>query len=228
MALDSYANLKTAVENRLLRSGASDPVIALTDDFIDDAEAQINRDLRVRRMETRATFTTTANGQYIPLTPTYLEMRNVQINTSPVRVLNYATPYHLDLTYGGSYTGKPRYYTITGAEVQLAPIPDDAYTVEMLFYGRIPSLGAAQVSTDGFVTQDTMNWLLTAEPDLYLAAVLKEAFEHARDPANAERWSVKYLMAVEKLKEVDQAERWSGSPLQPRSAQFVDDRSYRR
>ena len=48
MALDTYTNLKTAIANFLAR----DDLTSEIDDFIDLTEAEFNRELRIRAMET--------------------------------------------------------------------------------------------------------------------------------------------------------------------------------
>ena len=53
MALDTYANLKTSIANFLAR----DDLTSEIDDFIDLTEADFNRRLRIRDMETSLAFT---------------------------------------------------------------------------------------------------------------------------------------------------------------------------
>ena len=63
MALDSYTNLKTAIANFLAR----DDLTSEIDDFIDLTEADFNRRLRVRAMETvDSSFTIDAATEALP------------------------------------------------------------------------------------------------------------------------------------------------------------------
>jgi len=104
MALSTYTNIKDAVADWLDRSDLTSRI----PDFIALAETRINRDLRIRPMEVRSTMTTTADKRYFNLPGGYLQMRNIQLNTNPIRALEYITPERLDRLYGSSSTGVPR------------------------------------------------------------------------------------------------------------------------
>ena len=67
MALDTYANLKTAIADFLNR----DDLTSSIDDFIDLAEAQMNREVRHWDMEKRATAV--LNTQYTALPNDFVE-----------------------------------------------------------------------------------------------------------------------------------------------------------
>ena len=129
MALSTFTELKDAIADWLDRSDLT----ARIPDFITLAEARLNRDLRIRPMEVRSIMETTSGQQYFNLPGGYIQMRNIQLNTNPTAPLEYITPEMLDRLYGSSTTGKPRAYTLIGDEIQLAPIPDSDYTVEMAF-----------------------------------------------------------------------------------------------
>jgi len=132
-----------AIADWLDRSDLTDRI----PDFITLAEARINRDLRIRPMEVRSTMTTTSGKRYFNLPGGYVQMRNIQLNTDPISALEYITPEMLDRLYGGSATGKPRAYTLIGDEIQLAPMPDTTYTLEMAFYEKF-TLADAVVPDD--------------------------------------------------------------------------------
>ena len=40
----------------------------------------------------------------------------------------------MDRIYAGSNKGKPKAYSIIGNNIQLRPLPDSAYEIEMLYY----------------------------------------------------------------------------------------------
>ena len=130
MALGTFTELKDAIADWLDRSDLT----ARIPDFIALAEARINRELRIRPMEVRSIMYTTSGQKYFNLPGGYIQMRNIQLNTNPTQPLEYITPEMLDRLYGSNTTGKPKAYTLIGDEIQLAPIPDSTYTVEMAFY----------------------------------------------------------------------------------------------
>ena len=93
MAISTYAELQTAIGNWLGRPG--DAIIApIVPDWIALCELRINRELRIRAMEERATAT--VNGPYIALPDGFLAMRNLQLNTDPVTALDLVSPELID------------------------------------------------------------------------------------------------------------------------------------
>ena len=207
MALDTYANLKTAIADWLDRSDLTDRI----PDFIALAEARLNRELRIRPMEVRSTMTTTVGQRYFNLPGGYLQMRNFQINTNPITPLEYITPEMLDRLYGSNTSGKPRAYSLIGDEIQLAPIPDAAYTIEMAFYEKFTPLG------DGTSGTVTSNWLTKNAPDVLLYGALIEAEPFIKNDERIQLWLTAYKEAIDKIQKADARDRHSGSQMRVRT-----------
>lgn len=207
MALGTYTELKDAIADWLDRSDLTSRI----PDFIALAEARINRELRIRPMEVRSTMVTTADQQYFQLPGGYIQMRNIQLNTNPTTPLEYITPEMLDRLYGSTTTGKPRAYTLIGDEIQLAPIPDSAYQVEMAFYEKFTPLG------DGSAGTVTSNWLTANAPDVLLYGALMEAEPFIKNDERIPVWLNGYSNAINKLQQQDQRDRHSGSAMRVRN-----------
>jgi len=207
MALGTFTELKDAIADWLDRSDLT----ARIPDFIALAEARLNRELRIRPMEVRSTMVTTADQQYFQLPGGYIQMRNMQLNTNPTTPLEYITPEMMDRLYGSTTTGKPRAYTLIGDEIQLAPIPDSTYTVEMAFYEKFTPLG------DGSSGTITSNWLTANAPDVLLYGALMEAEPFIKNDERIPVWLNGYNNAVNKLQQQDQRDRHSGSALRVRN-----------
>jgi len=207
MALGTFTELKDAVADWLDRSDLTDRI----PDFITLAEARLNRDLRIRPMEVRSSMETTSGQRYFNLPGGYLQMRNMQMNTNPITPLEYITPEMLDRLYGSDTTGKPRAYTLIGDEIQLAPIPDSDYTVEMAFYEKFTPLGDG---TSGTVTN---NWLTLNAPDVLLYGSLLEAEPFIKNDERIGLWLNAYNSAVKKLQDADARDRHSGSAMRIRN-----------
>ncbi len=207
MALGTYTELKDAIADWLDRSDLT----ARIPDFIALAEARINRELRIRPMEVRSTMYTTADQQYFNLPGGYIQMRNIQLNTNPTTPLEYITPEMLDRLYGSTTSGKPRAYTLIGDEIQLAPIPDSAYQVEMAFYEKFTPLG------DGSAGTVTSNWLTANAPDVLLYGALMEAEPFIKNDERIPVWLNGYSNAINKLQQQDQRDRHSGSAMRVRN-----------
>ena len=208
MALSTFTELKDAVADWLDRSDLT----ARIPDFITLAETRINRALRIRPMEVRSTMTTTAGSQYFNLPGGYIQMRNIQLNANPVTPLEYITPEMLDRLYGSSTTGKPRAYTLIGDEIQLSPIPDSAYSLEMAFYEKFTPLGDG--ATGGTVVS---NWLTLNAPDVLLYGALLEAEPFIKNDERVAVWLNGYSNAIDKLQKADARDRHSGSAMRVRN-----------
>jgi hypothetical protein len=207
MALSTFTELKDAIADWLDRSDLT----ARIPDFIALAEARINRELRIRPMEVRSIMYTTSGQKYFNLPGGYIQMRNIQLNTNPTQPLEYITPEMLDRLYGSNTTGKPKAYTLIGDEIQLSPIPDSAYELEMAFYEKFTSLG------DGTSGTVTSNWLTKNAPDILLYGALMEAEPFIKNDERVAVWLNGYGNAIDKLQKADQRDRHSGSAMRVRN-----------
>ena len=199
MAISNYTELKTAVANWLDRDDLTDRI----PEFIALAEARFNRVLRLRSMETKETASTVAGQRNLALPASYIQMRNFQVNTSPLTTLSYVTPEIYDRVWGGSTTGTPKFYTILANEVSFGPIPASVQEVEMLFYKKFDNLS---VTT-------TTNWLITNAPDIYLYGTMLEAEPFIMNDERVPLWAQALQQGISDLQEQDNKDRHSGSAL---------------
>ena len=199
MAIGNYTQLKTAVANWLDRDDLTDRI----PEFITLAEARMNRVLRLRLMESKYTASTVAAQRNYNLPTGYVQMRNFQINTSPITPLQYVSPEIYDRLWGGSTGGTPQFYTIIANEIQLGPIPGSVLTMEMLFYKKITALSGT----------NTTEQMLTDNPDIYLYGALLEAEPFIMNDERMGLWAKGFQQAVADLQEQDNKDRHSGSAL---------------
>jgi|TARA_R110002051_G_scaffold138338_1_gene211082 hypothetical protein len=199
MAISTYAELKTAVANWLDRDDLTDRI----PEFIALAEARMNRVLRLRMMESKYTASTVAGQRNYALPTGYIQMRNFQLNTSPITSLSYVSPEIYDRLWGGSQGGTPSFYTIITNELQLGPIPGSVMTLEMLFYKKTSALSVS----------NTTEQMLTDNPDIYLYGALLEAEPFIMNDERIQVWAQGFEKAVVDLQEQDNKDRHSGSAL---------------
>jgi len=199
MAISTYTELKTAVANWLDRDDLTDRI----PEFIALAEARFNRVLRLRSMEVKYTANTVAAQRNLALPANYIQMRNFQVNTSPLTILSYVTPEIYDRLWGGSTQGIPKFYTILADEVSLGPIPASVQEVEMLFYKKFDNLSGS-VAT---------NWMITNAPDIYLYGSMLEAEPFIMNDERVPLWAQALQQGVSDLQEQDNKDRHSGSAL---------------
>ena len=196
MAITNYSELKAAISSWLDRSDL-DSVIP---DFIALAEARHRRDFKLRRMETRVTANTISGTEYYSLPDNFVAMRNIQLNTDPKTALEYLTPEQMDRVNAGSSKGKPKAYSIIGNNIQLRPIPDSVYQIEMLYFKYFTALSDSNTTND----------MLTFHPDAYLYGALVEAEPYLQNDKRIQVWSGYYDRAKQDIISSNERDRHSG------------------
>ena len=183
MAITTYDELQTAIASWLARSDLTSNI----PDFITLFEAWVNRNLRVREMETVLSFTTTDGSRNLP--DDYLAWRRMTFEGSTQIALEYVTPDMLTRFTPNADDGTPRIFTIEGGTIRVRPVDDDT-DLTFTYYAKVPVLAD---ETDG------TNWLLDAHPDLYLAGSLVEANAFLLNPEHAQLWATKRDMIVDEI-----------------------------
>lgn len=201
MAISTYSELKTAVADWLNRADLT----AAIPNFIQLAEAKFNRELRTRQQVKRAYATLT--GQYIQIPTDWLEAINLQLNVTPVRVLDFVTLDQADRIRANRYgETNADAYTIVGDQLEVVPPVGTNTEIDMTYYMKVPSL------SDGSPT----NWLLTAWPDLYLYATLVHAAPYLREDERVGVWKGMADQLLEEIRLSDERVKHSGGPLRAR------------
>lgn len=202
MAITSYADLQTSIANFLAR----DDLTAQIPNFIQLAEARINRELETREQEKRVQAPLVAGDEYIALPTDLREVREVKLNTSPLTVLSYASPTGLDTQYSSNGQGKPQGYSIVGKEMKVRPVPDSGYTMEIIYIGNVDALSAVSTPT-----------LFIRSPDLYLYGALTEAYVYLLDEQRAAQYDEKFTRAINEVRMDEERSHYGTGPLQTKS-----------
>lgn len=203
MAITTFSELKTAVANSLARTDLTSNI----PDFISLAEARLSRELETRDQEKRATATLTASDEFISLPTDLREVRSVKLTTTPNTVLEYMSPTSLDNSYPTGGTGKPVAYSIVGSEMKLRPIPDSAYTAEIIYIGSLSALSDSNAT----------NVMLTRHPDAYLTGALVEAYLYLMDDQRAQLYDQKFSRIIEEIRKDEQRAHYGTGTLQIQS-----------
>ena len=201
MSLETYDELKVSLKNWLDRDDL-DPFLG---DFIRLAESRFNRILRLRAMERKEKTDTVGGQSNYKLPNDFLQGREFRLNTSITKSLQYITPEIYESWNLGQ--GLPKFYTIVADELKLGPVPSDEIEMEMLFYGKVPSLGSTRPT----------NWILLNAPDIYLYGSLLEAEAFLQNDPRIQMWKQGFDMAVADLQLQDEKDRHSASSLMIRS-----------
>ena len=191
MAIVDYSSLQSAVAEYLHR----DDLATSIPDFITLAEARLNRRLRIRAMENRATGT--ASGGLIALPTGYREARCLHIASGGAyRRIDYVTPEQAGLYIDSGSTSA---FTVVGSNIELLPASDADY--RLVYYKALDPLSTGQ------------NWLILNAPDVYLYATLMEAAPFIKADARLQVWQMMLEAALTDLEAEDRAGALGGNTI---------------
>ena len=204
MAGFTYATLTTAIQNY---TEVSTSVLSstITDQFIDNAETRIMRDVPIDANRASATDNMVANQEHVNVPAGALVVRGIQVADGTSTLTNPIWLEKRDLTFldefnGARATGKPKYYAMKGGATGttnttsggafLSPIPDTTYVYKIHYNARPTGLSAS--TTTNFISLNFPNGLLYA--------VLVEAYGYLKGPADMlQLYEQKYKQEVEKF-----------------------------
>jgi hypothetical protein len=182
VSITTYAELKTSIADFLDR----DDLTSKTGTFISLAEAEISRDLRHWRQEKRVN--TSVDEQYENLPTDWLRINSVQ-HTGGGLISSVSASELQRLRSATTTTGKPRYMRINSNQIELYPVPDQAYSIEVTYLAQTPALTDAAPS----------NWLLDYAPDLLLYGALKHSAPYLGEDSRLAVWGSLYASGIEAL-----------------------------
>jgi hypothetical protein len=199
MSLSNYSDLKTTVANYLGRSDLT----AQIPTFISLAEIRLARQLRLRQMLKTVSSTTSSGDGTVGLPSDFLSVRDFYVDVSPRQPLSYLSPSAFTRDARPHESGKPVFYTQRGLEFELAPQPDTAYVVVLLYYAKPAALSDTNAS----------NVFMANCPDALLYAALLEAEPYIMNDARLATWTQLYSSAITSLAESDNSSEYAGVPL---------------
>lgn len=198
--ITDYTTLQSEIADWLHRSDLTDKITS----FISLAENKLNGDLTSRQMETQTTLTTAGGTAYYSLPDDIIDFRRVLLQTSPTLVLKYVTPDEISTDYSTSTTGQPVVFTVIANQIQLAPIPDSTYSIQLTYRQRLTALSAT----------NTTNWLLRLYPNVYLYGSLLQAAPYIIGDARIPTLAQLYQDAVDNVNNIDW---YTGSTMRVRA-----------
>lgn len=206
-----YASLQAAVTEWLARDQDA-TLIARIPSFIQFAEAKFNRELFVRQMEQRSSATLSFgvdDAEFVLLPPDFQSMRRVRLASVTGKPnLSFMSQTQMDefRATTSDAAGQPQFFTIFGSEIELAPSPDAAYTLEMVYRTLIPALSDT----------NTTNWLLQLAPDLYLYGALLESAPYIKEDERLQTWGLGFKTALDGLNNLGLTSTFNAGPMSMR------------
>jgi hypothetical protein len=201
MAITNYTDLQTTIADFLNR----DDLTSVIPTFIQLAEADMNRQVRHWKMESRSTGTQDAGDQYMQIPSDWLETIRLHLTgsgTSALTLTSRAAMADIRAKNEDISTVKPYYYTHADGQFELYPTPTEATDFELLYYQKIPDLAT-----------NSTNWLLTDAPDVYLYGALLHSAPYLAEDARVAVWAQMYSAAVSNVNRAAEQARYSGSGM---------------
>lgn len=198
MGFSTYAELQTEIAEWLDRTDLTSRIPG----FISLAHGYLNRTLRTQAQY--AVVDSNVSSPYLALPDDWLETINIDRLDSIGSPLEYLSPSALlSVAKQHPAPGRPRCYSIVGGRLRFLPVPDKEYPIRMEYYRKIPALSGT----------NTTNWLLTANPDVYLHGSLLYANKYLRD---TEGMAVAKADLDEAVSQIEAADERSGAVKTPR------------
>ena len=196
--LDTYDNLIKEIIDWSHRDdlGVKIPdFIQLAENAMYSNEVEV---LAIRGMEMISTSTTT--GQYVALPTDFESARSVRLVTGDNGgELRFQAPEQMRKQVA---TGKPTFFTVIGNEIQFDRVPDSAYTLEIQYYRKEPSLS----------TLVQTNAILTSHPSIYLYGALAQVYFFSQDEQQALKYTQLFISAIKGANKADKKGRYGPAP----------------
>lgn len=181
MALNNYANLKTAITNWTHRGDLGD----LHDDIILLAEATMyqNEDAMLRVREMEVSDSTSTGSQTLALPTGYVDSRKLTITQSGTEFdCRYRSPESMQKK---TDAGRPEQFTITSQYEFNRPL-GGTYTINRSYLAKATGLSSS----------NTTNAILTNYPNIYLFGCKWAAALYAGEDAKAQTDYLNFIKAI--------------------------------
>lgn len=197
MSITTYTELKATISDFLNRDDTDAPVPT----WIGLAEADMQRKIRHWRQEKRSTAG--IDTQYSTLPADFIEairFYNTDTDTQPLELISQWEL--LDRKRKASnVSGSPTYYAITAGEIEVYPVPDGTYNMELYYFGRVAPLSDSVAA----------NWILTYHPDVYLYGALMHTAMYLKDDARLQGWAALYQQGIDAINRDGETAKFGGS-----------------
>lgn len=190
MSIANYSDLQAAVSAWMLRASTDSVVTtAQVKNYIFLCEAELNRELRVRELETTSTISTVAAQDYVSLPSDFKKMHSLEFNDNSGFIDPIGSRQELKRKYGTA-SDRPIEHAIYGTKIYLGPTPDTVYPMTLYYYQAIPAL------TDS----NTTNVILTAYPDVYLYGAIRQGCMQISNKAKKDEAEANYSAVIDRVK----------------------------
>lgn len=182
-----------------------DDLDARIPDFVALLEARLNRELRTIDQEYRTSQTGSGETFTFPADCKRLKRLWVDGADYDTPLLEISAQDAVDRFMG--LTGYPTHYYVENRVAYFRPVPDDTYTINIVYFQKI----------DPLTSDNDSNWILEAHPDIYLMGTLLEAAIYIRDADAISFLAPRVEQTLADIKRSLRSDRWGGGPIAPRT-----------
>jgi hypothetical protein len=152
-------------------------------------------------MEKRSTAE--LDTQYSAIPADFVEVIRFYVTSNDTRPLELISQAELldRKAKRSNASGAPAYYALTAGELEIYPVPDGTYDVELYYVSRIPALSDSNAS----------NWLLEQYQDAYLYGALVHSAPYLKDDARIQVWAALYQNAIDAINAESERSKFGGS-----------------
>lgn len=193
--ITTYATLK-AKAAQMYGNGRTD-MADYWGDFVQLAEAEINRFLRLNPQTALTTLTSASSVLTAPADfARFRSIRQTETNKPKIQLTDIV---EIERYLGEvTETGDPVYACELNGTIYLAPAPADGVTFRVLYVQKVAALSDA----------NTSNWLLLSAPDVYLWGTLEQAALWDHDDAAMANYRAKFQAGLASLLKIDREDQW--------------------
>lgn len=159
--------------------------------------ADINRELRLRYMEST---TTVAEAATVALPADFLQIISIYRDVTPRTTLLPLPPQGLHDAFRSS--GTPAFYSVEDGQLRLTPSPSGSENLVIRYYAKYADLSADADEND----------ILTNYPAIYVYGTLAHHAALVRDTEAAAMWQAAYMKAMRTARADDNRYRQGASP----------------
>jgi hypothetical protein len=187
MTIASYSDLVAAVPSWLRRADLA----AMAPDFIMLAEREMDRVLRTALQLGEQSLT--IDAEFIAAPAGFRMVRSLRLTSGSGRVLREATPEQMAARKAASHglAGAPREFALVGAQIEVWPLPDRAYSAVAELQAGIAPLSDANPT----------NWILQGHPDAYLYGALAAGAAYAKNDDRAAAFQAQFERVLGDIQE---------------------------
>jgi hypothetical protein len=158
-------------------------------------------------MITVTSLSITSTSAVVTLPTDCLQIDTIAFTTDPSKI-DFVGMKQLKDQYGVQVTGRPKAVAQRSkTTLQFGPPADASYGVELTYYAQIPALSSS----------NTVNWLLTKEPELYLFTALHKALGYIVDSERKAEIEAGYQRVIAEVMDEDEENQSGGAGMAVRS-----------